>query len=88
VSEIHEERDPVRYLEAERVFRDLGLSIRAARSLIRAGILGPTTLARTPWTDEEAGARYSSLSWRLSVDPACDAKILAEVERVRSQLGA
>ena len=81
------DRFQVRHLESERTFRALGLSQRAARGLIRAGVLGPTSLRQTPWSDEEAGARYVSLEWRLSVDPACDTKVLAEVARVRAELG-
>jgi hypothetical protein len=81
-----EERIAIRRLETERAFRTLGLSKRAARGLVRAGVLGPGALARAPWTDQEAGARFSSLSWRLSVDPECDTKTLAEVARVRAQL--
>lgn len=81
-----EERVAVRRLETERALRALGLSKRAARGLVRAGVMGATGLLRTPWTDEEAGARFTSLSWRLSVDPECDPKTLAEVARVRSQL--
>lgn len=86
MSDFGEDRYPIRHLETERAFRSLGLSRRAARGLIRAGVLGPNALARAPWEDEEAGARFTSLRWRLSVDPGCDPKTLAEVARARSRL--
>lgn len=76
----------VRHSESERVFAGIGLSRHAAAALIRAGVAGPKALLDTAWTDEEAGTRFVSLQWRLSVDPNCDAKTAREVQRVRERI--
>ena len=81
-----QDRFMVRHSETERTFAGLGLSKRAAGALIRAGVTGPKTLTGTPWTDEDAGARFTSLKWRLSVDPHGGPKTVSEVERVRNGL--
>lgn len=76
----------VRHSESERVFASIGLSRHAAAALIRAGVAGPKALLDSAWTDEEAGTRFSSLQWRLSVDPNCEAKTAREVQRVREKI--
>ncbi|HTK36392.1 MAG TPA: hypothetical protein VL358_14065 [Caulobacteraceae bacterium] len=76
----------MRRIEAERSLKRLGLSKKAVKGLISAGVSGPETLVSVPWTDEEAKARFSSLRWRLSVDPNCGPKTVAEVERLRVSL--
>jgi hypothetical protein len=80
------DRFKVRHAETERALKPLGLSKRAVEGLIRAGVSGPQALIGQPWTDEEAGARFSSLGWRLSADPDCGPKVAKEVERVRAAL--
>ena len=78
----------IRYVEAEQTFKRLQLSQRAITALIRAGIPTPAALAAAPWTDQEAGAKFSSLSWRLLVDPDGNAKVAKEIERARAELAA
>lgn len=80
--------DPaVRHIGAQDAFAGLGLSRKATASLIRAGVLTPKALAEIAWSDEEAGARYTGLQWRLSVDP--DGRLVAkEIERARALLKA
>jgi hypothetical protein len=86
MSLIGQDRVVVRHIETARALAGLGLSKRAVGGLIRAGVSGPRELVSLPWTDEEAGARFTSLRWRLSVDPSCGPKTAAEVERIRSSL--
>jgi hypothetical protein len=86
MSVLGRDRVVVRHIEIERALARLGLSKRAVGALIRAGISGPRSLVSVPWTDEEAGARFSSLRWRLSTDPGCGPKTVNEVERVRAAL--
>ena len=81
-----QERFVVSHSESERALTAVGLSRHAARALIRAGISGATALRKAPWTDEEAGTRFSSLRWRLSVDPTCASKTVGEIERARERL--
>ena len=76
----------VRYIEAEHAFRGLGVSKRAMVALIKAGVFNPGALAMAPWTDSEAGAKFSSLRWRLSVDPDCTPRDIAQLERLRADL--
>ena len=78
----------VRHYGAEEAFKALRLSQRAVNGLVRAGVLTPTALAKAPWSDAEAGAKFSSLQWRLSVDPEGGPKTAAEVERARTALMA
>ncbi len=78
----------IRYVEAEQAFKSLRLSRRAITALIRAGIPTPSALAAAAWTDAEAGAKFSSLSWRLSVDPDGNAKVAKEIERARAELAS
>ena len=80
------DRASVRHIGTEDAFGGLGLSRRAITSLIRAGVLSPRALAEMPWTDEEAGARFTALRWRLSVDPEGGPKVVREIERIRSDL--
>ena len=78
----------VRYVEAEQTFKSLRLSSRAITALFRAGISTPSALAAAAWTDQEAGAKFSSLSWRLSVDPDGNAKVAKEIERAKLELAS
>ncbi|MEO6338904.1 MAG: hypothetical protein ABIO39_02595 [Caulobacteraceae bacterium] len=78
----------IRYIGAEQAFKSLQLSPRATQALIRAGVSSPSALAAAAWTDEEAGAKFSSLSWRLSVDPDGNAKVAQEIERAKLELEA
>jgi hypothetical protein len=78
--------DSVRHYGAEEAFKTLRLSRRAVNGLVRAGVLTPAALVKAPWSDGDAGAKFSSLHWRLSVDPECGAKGAAEIERARLQL--
>jgi len=71
-------------LRCGRGLQSLRLSSRAINGLIRAGVLTPAALAKAAWSDDEAGAKFSSLRWRLSVDPECGSKAAAEVERARA----
>ena len=82
------DRSSIRHIGTEDAFGGLGLSRRAIASLIRAGVLSPRALATMPWTDAEAGARFTALKWRLSVDPDGGPKVAAEVERIRTDLVA
>lgn len=76
----------VRHFGAEEAFKSLKLSRRAITGLVRAGVLTPQALAAAAWSDEEAKAKFSSLRWRLSVDPEVGSKIVSEIERARLRL--
>jgi hypothetical protein len=80
------DRSSVRHIGTEEVFSGLGLSRRSISSLIRSGVLSPRALIAAPWSDEEAGAKFIALRWRLSVDPTGGPKVVREVERLRSDL--
>jgi hypothetical protein len=86
VSYIGPDPASVRHFGAEEAFKNLKLSKRAVTGLIRAGVLTPQALAAAPWSDADAGAKFSSLRWRLSVDPEVGSKAVAEIERARSVL--
>jgi hypothetical protein len=78
--------DPIRHGVAEGKFAAAGLPPKAREALLKAGVLSVRELVESPWTDEEAGRRFTALKWRLSVSPYSSAKLLAEVEACRARL--
>jgi hypothetical protein len=62
-----------------------GLSSTAREALMHAGVFSVRALVESPWTDEEAGRRFTALKWRLSVSAYGSAKLLAHVEACRSR---
>lgn len=78
--------DLVRRDLAEVEFAAAGLSPKAREALVSAGVLSVRELLESPWTDEEAGRRFTALKWRLSVSPHSSAKLLSQVEACRSRL--
>lgn len=77
--------DEVRRNLAVKEFQSRGLSHKAAEALLEAGVFTVRDLVASPWTDEEAGARFVGLRWRLSVG-ANPAKIVSHIEQRRAQL--
>lgn len=65
--------------------RRSGLSAKANDALFDVGVFNMRELLTQPWSDEEAGLKFVSLRWRLSVSPSCTTKLLNQIELVRNQ---
>ncbi len=77
---------PVRHEAAEEALRDAGATPRAAALLIQAGFTSPQAFLATPWNARDAGGKYHSAEWRLSVQKGCTAAGLKEALEFREQL--
>jgi hypothetical protein len=77
--------DDVRRNLGVRELQAAGLSQKAAEALADAGVFTVRELLRAPWSDEEAGARFASLKWRLSVGPH-PSRVVSQIEQRRAQL--
>ncbi len=65
--------------------RRSGLSAKANEALFEVGVFNIRELLAQPWSDEEAGRKFVSLRWRLSVSRSCNSKLLNQIESVRNQ---
>lgn len=79
-------RGSVRLEAAEESLVAAGASPRAAALLVAAGYTNLGSVRDALWTTEEAGRRYESAEWRLSVQPGCTPAILAEIQSFRDDL--
>lgn len=77
--------DAVRRIMASADLRQAGLSAKATEALFDVGVFNLETLVTQPWSDEEAGQKFASLRWRLSVSPNCPPKLLSQIEATRAQ---
>lgn len=77
--------DAVRRILAARDLERAGLSTKAIEVLFDVGVFNTQDLVNQPWSDEDAGQRFASLRWRLSVSPSCNAKLLSQVEAARQR---
>jgi hypothetical protein len=77
---------PVRHEAAEEALRDAGASPKAAALLIEAGYTSPRAFLEAPWTAREAGGKYESAEWRLSVQKNCTPAALKEALEFRDHL--
>lgn len=78
--------DQIRRDMAASEFAAAGLSSKAIEALIHAGVLGTKELLSSPWSDEQAGRKFASLQWRLSVSPHASAKLIGQIEACRARL--
>ena len=78
--------DELRRTLASRELERAGFSLKAITALFDVGVFAIRDLLREAWTDEEAGRRFASLRWRLSVSPTCTPKVLSHIELVRTRL--
>ena len=79
---------PVRREAAEEALRAAGASRRVAALLIESGYSSPAALLKAPWSAHDAGGRYQSAEWRISVQHGCTAALLVEVRSFRETLMA
>ncbi len=77
--------DAVRRGMAAPDLRRSGLSAKANDALFDIGVFNMQELIKQPWSDEEAGRKFVSLHWRLSVSPSCTPKLLRQIEAVRNK---
>lgn len=77
--------DAARRSMAAADLRRSGLSAKANDALFDAGVFNIQELLAQPWSDEEAGRKFVSLRWRLSVSPSCSTKLLNQIEAVRNR---
>jgi hypothetical protein len=76
----------VRLEAAEESLVAAGASPRAAGLLVAAGYTSVGAVREALWTTEDAGRRYESAEWRLSVQPGSTPAIMADIQRFRDQL--
>ena len=77
---------PVRHEAAAEALRDVGATPRAAALLIQAGFTSPQAFIETPWSARDAGGKYQSAEWRLSVQKGCTPAALKEALEFREHL--
>ena len=70
---------------ASAAFSAAGLSSKAIEALFDVGVLSLDDLVSTPWTDQEAGRKYASLSWRLSVSALSSPRLISQIEAFRAR---
>jgi len=78
--------DQIRRDMAAYEFNSAGLSSKAADALVAIGVLSLKELLRDPWSDADAGRRFTSLPWRLSVSPHGSERLAHHIEATRSRL--
>ena len=76
--------DRVRRIMATADLGKTGLSAKAIEALFDVGVFNIHELITQPWSDEDAGQKFVSLRWRLSVSPSCNAKLLGQIEAARN----
>lgn len=76
----------VRLDAAEESLVAAGASPRAAALLVAAGYTSVGSVREALWTTEDAGRRYESAEWRLSVQPGSTPAIMADIARFRDHL--
>jgi hypothetical protein len=78
--------DALRHMLATTELQSTGLSSKGAELLVQAGVFTTKEFLNEPWSDEEAGRRFASLRWRLSVLPTANAKAIEHIGAVRNRL--
>ena len=78
--------DELRHMLAVTELQTAGLSAKAADLLVQSGVFSVKDLLEKPWSDEEAGQRFASVQWRMSMLPQCTPKLIAYVDAARARL--
>jgi hypothetical protein len=76
----------VRLEAAEESLVAAGASPRAAALLVATGYTSVGAIREALWSTENAGRKYESAEWRLSVQPGSTPAIMADIQRFRDQL--
>ena len=71
---------------AEESLRAAGASKAVAALVLQAGYTGPDAFRKAPWSAEEAGGRYVSAEWRISMQHGCTPAALEEVRVFHERL--
>ena len=71
---------------AEESLRAAGASKAVAALVLQAGYTGPDAFRKAAWTAEEAGGRYQSAEWRISMQHGCTPATLDEVRLFHDRL--
>ena len=79
---------PVRREAAHEALVEAGASDRAAILLIEAGYTSADSFLKAPWGAREAGGKYESAEWRLSVQRHYTPDALKEAGEFRERLVA
>lgn len=71
---------------AEEAFHAAGAGKAVAALVMQAGYTGPDAFRAAAWTAGEAGGRYESAEWRISIQHGCTPATLEEVRVFHERL--